>query len=181
MTDPTVTSRPLNKILVVNRGEIAIRVLRTCREQGLDTVAAYSTPDRAAPHVRRADEAYYSGSAPANESYLDQEAIPEVARRSGADAIHPGYGFLSENADSQRPAPTRAWRRGSEVLIHHDPVISKLTAWGRDRTAAIDCMIRALDGDEGASMATTISFCRFAMQHEYFPGRARNDVPVNGF
>ena len=181
MTDPTVTSRPLNKILVVNRGEIAVRVLRTCHERGLRTVAVYSTPDRAVPHVRRADEAYHSGPAAASASYLDQGAIPEVARRSGADAIHPGYGFLSENADLQRPAPTRAWRRGNEVLIHHDPVISKLTAWGRDRAAAIDCMIRALDGDEGASMATTIPFCRFAMQHEYFPGRARNDVPVNGF
>ena len=120
----------IKKILVANRGEIAIRIMRSCREMGIESVAVYSEADRTSMHVRFADEAYCIGPAPSNESYLVIDNIIAAARKSGADAIHPGYGFLSENA-------TFSERCEKEGIIFIGPSPHAINTMGDKITARI--------------------------------------------
>ena len=120
--------RAIRKILVANRGEIALRIMRTCREMGIGTVAVYSDADRTSPHVLAADEAVAIGPAPSRESYLSIERIVRAASATGADAVHPGYGFLSEN-------PLFAQAVSDAGLLFIGPPAEAIRAMG-DKTAA---------------------------------------------
>lgn len=125
----------IEKILVANRGEIALRVIRTCKELGKKTVAVYSTPDAEAPHVLQADESVHIGPAASAESYLVIDKIIQAAKDVGADAIHPGYGFLSENGDFSE-------RCKEEGIIFIGPHAKAIRLMG-DKTAARELMSKA--------------------------------------
>jgi acetyl-CoA carboxylase biotin carboxylase subunit len=125
----------IRKVLVANRGEIAIRVMRTCKELGIATAAVFSEADRAALHVRTADQAFFVGPPPSRESYLVQQRIIDAAKQAGADAIHPGYGFLSENASF-----VRACEAAGITFI--GPPASAMDAMG-EKTRARANMIKA--------------------------------------
>lgn len=125
----------IKKILIANRGEIAVRIIRTCREMGIRSVAVFSDADRGAMHVRYASEAYHIGPSPSRESYLDADKIIAVAKQSGADAIHPGYGFLSENAEFARKCIDAG-------IIFIGPSIDSITRMG-DKITARQTMIEA--------------------------------------
>ena len=144
----------IKKILIANRGEIAVRIIRGCRDLGIDAVAVFSDCDKAAFHVRLANEAYHIGPSPSAESYLSQDKIIDAAKRSGADAIHPGYGFLAENAEFAK-------RCADEGIIFIGPKPETITLLGdklQARAAALEAGLPVVPGEtiEGDDLKTAI-------------------------
>ena len=131
------TMRGRMKVLIANRGEIAVRVIRACREMGYPTVAVYSEPDRAALHVLYADQAMPIGPAPSRESYLRIDRILDAAKKTGAEAIHPGYGFLAENAGFARAC------RDAGICSSSGRRRSRSRRWARRPRAGSGCRPRA--------------------------------------
>ena len=127
--------KEIKRVLIANRGEIAVRIIRTCKEHGIETVAVYSEPDKTAPHVLLADQSVHIGEAASSASYLVQDKIIDAAQKTGADAIHPGYGFLSENASF-------AERCSKEGIIFIGPSPEAISLMG-DKTAARELMSKA--------------------------------------
>ncbi|MGZ5431445.1 MAG: acetyl-CoA carboxylase biotin carboxylase subunit [Thermoanaerobaculia bacterium] len=188
------------KVLIANRGEIAVRIIRACREMGYPTVAVYSEPDRAAMHVVYADQAFPIGPAPSRESYLRIDRILEAAKKSGAEAIHPGYGFLAENADFARacrdagllfvgPSPESIEAMGSKTEARArmqaagvavvpgliDPVQSfnEIAVFARD--AGFPIMIKAAAGGGGKGLR------RIDREEDLFPAFERVTSEAESF
>jgi acetyl-CoA carboxylase biotin carboxylase subunit len=169
------------KLLVANRGEIAVRIARTCRDLGIPTVAVYSDADRASLHVRYADEVRRIGPAPSSESYLNMDALLEAARDTGADSVHPGYGFLAENAQFARrcreaglvfvgPPPDAVALMGDKAAARRVareagvPIVPGTEALPDDREAIKEAnrigfplLVKAVSGGGGKGMRTVIS------------------------
>ena len=161
---------PVSKILIANRGEIAVRVIRAARDEGLQTVAVYADPDRDSLHVKLADEAYALGGSTAAQSYLVMDKLIEVAIRSGADAVHPGYGFLSENAQFAQkcidagltwigPSPQSITQLGDKVAARHiaQKVGAPLVPGTKDPVKSADEVVAVAD-EHGLPIAVKAAF-----------------------
>lgn len=148
------------KVLIANRGEIAVRIIRACRELGLETVAVFSEADRSALHVRYADEAYLLGPAPSRESYLRADKILDIAKASGADAIHPGYGFLAEREDFA----SKCADLGIDFIGPKPSSIAAMGDKGKARATVIKAGVPVVPGTEAVGNMTDDDLLRVAPQ-----------------